>query len=108
VLPTEPTSTVAVLDIVRRARVTSTTTVLARLLPPGAWQEDAACRNADPDLFFSNDEASQQAALSLCAACPVRRECLEHALATREPYGIWGGTDEHERKRISRSRRHAA
>ena len=88
--------------------MTSTTTELARLLPPGTWQEDAACRNTDPDLFFANDDASHQAALSLCATCPVRRECLEHALATREPYGIWGGTNEHERKRLVRSRRRAA
>jgi WhiB family redox-sensing transcriptional regulator len=28
----------------------------------------------------------------------VRRECLEHALESREPYGVWGGTTEAERE----------
>ena len=80
---------------------------LTALVPSGTWQDDAACRDADPDLFFANDDASHQAALSLCSSCPVRRPCLEHALATREPYGIWGGADEHERKRLVRRRRAA-
>lgn len=78
---------------------------LSALVPSGTWQQDAACRDADPDLFFTNDEEHHQAALALCAACPVRQQCLEHALATREPYGIWGGADEHERKRLMRRRR---
>jgi WhiB family transcriptional regulator, redox-sensing transcriptional regulator len=72
------------------------------------WQQDAACRDADPDLFFGNDERTRQAALSYCTNCPVRIECLEQALASRETYGIWGGTDEHERKRLLRQRRRAA
>lgn len=35
--------------------------------------------------------------------CPVRFECLDHALAVREQ-GVWGGTTEKERDRIRRSR----
>lgn len=81
---------------------------LADLLPTGKWQRDAACRDADPELFFSNDETDREEALAMCGACPVRNECLEHALATREAYGIWGGTDEQERKRLLRRRRRAA
>jgi WhiB family redox-sensing transcriptional regulator len=30
--------------------------------------------------------------------CAVRRECLEYALTTKEPYGIWGGLTEVERR----------
>lgn len=86
---------------------TSATLNLSALVPSASWQEDAACRDADPDLFFANDDATQRAALALCASCPVRQTCLEHALATREPYGIWGGADEHERKRLVRRRRAA-
>lgn len=37
---------------------------------------------------------------AICDACPVRAECRDWALATREPYGIWGGLDEEERRRI--------
>lgn len=83
-------------------------TALHELALPGTWQQEAACHDADPEQFFSSDEDKQSAALALCAACPVRSECLEHALSTREPYGIWGGTTEHERKRIARQRRRAA
>ncbi|MEJ8645170.1 WhiB family transcriptional regulator [Streptomyces sp. MS1.HAVA.3] len=33
----------------------------------------------------------------MCAGCPVRRACLDHALRTREPFGVWGGLTEEER-----------
>jgi hypothetical protein len=39
--------------------------------------------------------------------CPVRAECATHALAVREPYGVWGGLTEDEREAMmgrSRSR----
>jgi hypothetical protein len=38
-------------------------------------------------------------AKSVCAGCPVRRECLSEALA-RIPYGIAGGLTEHERRAL--------
>lgn len=83
--------------------------MLSAVLPePSSWQADAACRDADAETFFSLDEARQQEALEMCAACPVRQECLEHALAQGEQYGIWGGTREGERRRIMRERRRAA
>jgi WhiB family redox-sensing transcriptional regulator len=28
----------------------------------------------------------------------VRRDCLDYAIAIREPHGIWGGLNESERK----------
>jgi hypothetical protein len=34
----------------------------------------------------------------------VQTDCLEHALAAREPHGIWGGHNEFERKRLQRRR----
>lgn len=72
------------------------------------WRDDAACREADVELFFAHGEESQREALAMCEACPVRDACLEHALTAREPYGIWGGTGEQERKRMIRRRRSAA
>ncbi|MCC5950294.1 MAG: WhiB family transcriptional regulator [Nitriliruptoraceae bacterium] len=81
---------------------------LTDLVPTDGWQQDAACREADPELFFANGDAEREAAMALCGACPVRTECLEHALSTRESYGIWGGTDEHDRKRLIRRRRRNA
>jgi WhiB family transcriptional regulator, redox-sensing transcriptional regulator len=60
----------------------------------------AACRAADPDLFFGPDgerQAERQArgekARAVCAGCPVRRRCFEQAVANGERWGIWGGVD---------------
>jgi WhiB family redox-sensing transcriptional regulator len=30
----------------------------------------------------------------------VRRECLDHALSSGEPYGVWGGLSEAEREQV--------
>jgi WhiB family redox-sensing transcriptional regulator len=88
-----------------------------RMLPPRRevhadlaewqWQTDAACRRADPDLFFhpwgERDPSRSRrdaAAKAVCAACPVQLPCREVALATYEPYGVWGGLTEAEREQI--------
>jgi WhiB family redox-sensing transcriptional regulator len=75
------------------------------LLENWAWQDEAACRDVDPELFFAAESerglrkhAREVLAKSLCATCPVRRECREHALIVGEPYGVWGGTTEEERE----------
>ena len=39
---------------------------------------------------------------TLCAVCPVHRECLDAALADDSLVGLWGGTDEKERKAVRR------
>lgn len=81
-----------------------------------AWMESAACREADPELFFPATATSrnkQSAAYRLhvveaqdvCCVCPVQAECLEFALANPSIVGIWGGTTEADRQRIRRSRR---
>jgi WhiB family redox-sensing transcriptional regulator len=75
-----------------------------------AWSARAACRDAPPDLFFPVSElgaAREQIdeAKRICAHCPVRADCLGHALRSGEPSGIWGGTTEHERRLLRRRRR---
>jgi WhiB family transcriptional regulator, redox-sensing transcriptional regulator len=82
--------------------------MLQTLTSPATWQDQAACADADADLFFAGDEQRQREALALCGACPVRDACLEHALATGEQFGIWGGLREQDRRRIARERRTAA
>jgi WhiB family redox-sensing transcriptional regulator len=71
------------------------------------WQLAGACRTADPDLFFHPEGergprkyARDAAATAICASCPVIAQCREHALAVREPYGVWGGLTEDEREAI--------
>lgn len=76
------------------------------------WRESAACLSHPSILFFGLDDnetpverrAREERAKEICAACPVQRECLEYALATKEPYGIWGGLTEVERKSRLRGR----
>lgn len=72
---------------------------LERVTDVGAsWEERAACRGADVDLFFSADERDQQQALAFCAICDVRQECLEAAITNGEAFGIWGGLLESDRR----------
>jgi WhiB family redox-sensing transcriptional regulator len=80
--------------------------------PKAGWWSRAACRSADPELFFpvsadgpSRAEIAQ--AKAVCAGCDVRRECLTFALATRQPHGVWGGTSPQERE-VLRNRGPAA
>ena len=69
------------------------------------WQLAAACRNADPDLFFPLDSergprraAREAAAKAICQRCSVRGRCAAHALAAGESHGVWGGLSEAERE----------
>jgi WhiB family transcriptional regulator, redox-sensing transcriptional regulator len=67
------------------------------------WQDLAACRTADPELFFPVSEAGPALgqvarAKAVCATCSVREKCLDYALATRQPHGVWGGTSEEDRR----------
>lgn len=72
------------------------------------WQARAECRGEDPDIFYPGDNLSQeQRAKAICGDCAVRSECLEFAIVSKEPEGIWGGKNEKERRNIVRKRRHA-
>lgn len=78
--------------------------------PSGGWLGRAACRALPTELFFPAGELDEQAveqaeeAKSVCASCPVRVACLEFAIATNQPYGIWGGANASERRSIRRRR----
>ena len=73
------------------------------------WRAAGACRTADPDLFFpvavGGAEGPQVSlALRICGGCPVRQQCLDFAIRTREQAGIWGGTTPDDRLRVLRAR----
>ena len=72
------------------------------------WRQHGACRGLDPAIFYPLDDEDAEPAKEVCAVCPVQAACLEHALATREKEGIWGGATERERRRIIRQRRRSA
>lgn len=66
------------------------------------WMRDAKCRDMPPNFFFPNDGVGVEAAKKICAECVVREECLDYALANKIEHGVWGGTSERERRRMSR------
>jgi WhiB family transcriptional regulator, redox-sensing transcriptional regulator len=73
---------------------------------PTYWRDRAACRHADPELFFpigTTGPALAQIAVArqVCEECPVRACCLRWAM-THEVHGIWGGATEEERQALRR------
>lgn len=67
------------------------------------WRTAARCRAADAEELFVRG-AEQRQARGFCGVCPVRTECLAHALDERVEFGIWGGMTERERRALLRSR----
>lgn len=58
------------------------------------WWDEARCRDLEgslTELFFSDELGDIAEAKGICAQCPVMHQCLEGALARREPWGVWGG-----------------
>ncbi len=71
------------------------------------WQRYGACRGMDSAVFYHPDgernpsRARRTArAKEVCARCPVMTVCREFALRTHEPFGVWGGLSEAERRLI--------
>lgn len=67
------------------------------------WGERAVCRTADPEELFV-EGAAQNKAKAVCSGCPVRTECLAHALDQRIEHGVWGGMTDRERRALLRRR----
>lgn len=79
------------------------------------WQFQGACREHGSEVFFhpqgergSARRNRDAAAQAICATCPVVKQCREHALQVREPYGVWGGLTEDDREAIFSRRKAAA
>lgn len=66
------------------------------------WCDQAACRGAGSDLFFSEDLRTQERAKAVCQGCPARTACLLDALERREEHGVWGGRTPKEREKLLR------
>jgi WhiB family transcriptional regulator, redox-sensing transcriptional regulator len=68
-----------------------------------SWRDDAACRDADPDLFFPVGETGPaqrhvDEAKRICRACSAQPQCLAWALDHGVTDGVWGGTTADERR----------
>ena len=79
-----------------------------------SWQDNGLCKSdgVDATVFFNDEmlrglqkQARESAAKKICTACPVKTECLEHALAVPENYGVWGGLTQDERMGIVKFKR---
>jgi WhiB family redox-sensing transcriptional regulator len=74
------------------------------------WQIKSACRGPEAALFFppttserrDDRDLRERRAKAICSGCGVKTECLEYALEIREPFGIWGGLNEIERRGLLR------
>lgn len=84
----------------------------------GEWRDDARCVDDGrlTNVFFPAGEpqsgegsehvqAMEAQAKAICATCPSREPCLEFALRTNQPYGVWGGLNNREIQRVRAVRR---
>jgi WhiB family transcriptional regulator, redox-sensing transcriptional regulator len=67
------------------------------------WRGAARCRTNDAEGLFVTGALQREAKL-FCRACPVRTECLAHALDQRIEFGVWGGMTERQRRALLRAR----
>jgi WhiB family redox-sensing transcriptional regulator len=73
----------------------------------GDWVDRAACAGMDSDLWFLDDHTgSYGEARAVCAACPVRVDCLDYAVENRIGHGLWGGLNPVQRRQLRRQAGH--
>lgn len=65
------------------------------------WVEDAVCAQTDPEAYFPDGGSSAEGPKAVCFRCPVRRDCLAHAVENGEEEGVWGGFTSLERERMA-------
>lgn len=81
------------------------------VLPPvpgtaNRWRSAAACAGLEVSMFYTERTGTAHAALAVCAACPVRAECLDDALAAerevsiQEIFGVRGGMSAIGRRKL--------
>jgi WhiB family transcriptional regulator, redox-sensing transcriptional regulator len=72
------------------------------------WWERANCLGLAPTdgkskhPFFQKPGEATGPAKDVCAGCQVRAECFEAGIS--EKFGIWGGAEERQRRRVRKSR----
>lgn len=72
------------------------------------WRTFARCQREPATYVINVDDDGDEplyptAAQALCCQlCPVRTECLQHALDDREPAGVWGGMTTYQRGLLTR------
>lgn len=77
------------------------------------WMDESNCASSDPEAFFSFDKVVQERSKEICMGCDVRIKCLAFALINENKndqvrYGIWGGLDPAERRKLQKKLTEAA
>ena len=83
----------------------------AESIPENHWRNRGLCAgHPERECWFPEEYSGAAAAraIAICQACPVRVECLEFAIKTRQSEGVWGGTTPYKRRRIVQERRQAS
>lgn len=62
------------------------------------WQDRGLCNETDPELFYPEIGSTGIEAKKVCVRCPVQKKCIDWAMETEEPWGVWGGYTAHERQ----------
>jgi len=75
---------------------------LLELFKSAPWKSAGACRDHPELNWFPERGEPIRAQRAVCAACPVRAECLDAAIDGHE-YGVWAGTSGRERRVIRRT-----
>lgn len=68
------------------------------------WKASAMCQFEPPAIFFPSDARGVEKAKKICSTCPVKNPCLEFALSLRIDHGVWGGTSERQRRRMTKKK----
>lgn len=78
------------------------------------WRDMAACRGADPELFYppkqGPEDVTYRSARRICGGCPVAADCLAEAMRLEAwggkyaTFGMWGGLTPRQRLHLRRKR----
>lgn len=70
-----------------------------------AWKVEGACRGMPVDWWYTERNADQDRAISVCHGCPVRLDCFFWAMRGGEEvsHGIWAGYSERKLRRIRKA-----
>lgn len=76
-------------------------------VPTFHWDPRRGCADIQPDVMFPQTAEDLPAAQKVCRRCPFKQACHQWAVDTAQPYGVWGGIGEKERRREIFARRKA-
>ncbi len=66
-----------------------------------SWSVGAKCIGHESLMYpWPGSKVGEDAAKAICEGCPCKAPCLEYALVHEREWGIWGGLNPDERRKI--------